>query len=257
LGAQVLQGQLAATGDLNAGEEAALVRLSAEFGGGAAGQGTAKPLIAIQSQQAAAPEEGVSLLTYIAPGMAVFFLMYTVTQGGRSILMERQQGTLARLLVSPTRAGEVLGGKTMGIFFSGAAQMGILILGSTLLFGLNWGGAWGVTVLILATVTAASGWGLLLAALARTPGQVSGVGTGLMLIFGVMGGSFFSLPADSIVAQLGKITPNAWALEGFTILGSGGSLADITIVLLALILMAAVLFAIAAAIFRRRLTMAA
>src|SRR5918993_6008513 len=68
------------------------------------------------------------MLAYMAPGMALLFLMYTVSYGGRSILAERSQGTLPRLLVSPTMTFQVLGGKVLGIFFMGVAQVGILIL---------------------------------------------------------------------------------------------------------------------------------
>src|SRR6185436_7834376 len=72
------------------------------------------------------------ILAYMAPGMALLFLMYTVSYGGRSILAERSQGTLPRLLVSPTSNAQVLGGKVLGIFFTGVAQVGILILASSI-----------------------------------------------------------------------------------------------------------------------------
>ena len=51
------------------------------------------------------------LLTVLAPTMALMFLMYTVSQGARSLLVERTAGTLARLLVTPTTAAQILGGK--------------------------------------------------------------------------------------------------------------------------------------------------
>ena len=52
----------------------------------------------------------------LAPGMALMFLMFTASNGGRSLLTERNQGTLPRLLVSPTTSAQVLGGKMFGIF---------------------------------------------------------------------------------------------------------------------------------------------
>ena len=80
------------------------------------------------------------------------FLMYTVSNGGRTLLAERNQGTLPRLLVSPTTTMQVLGGKMFGIFLTGVAQMLILIVASTLLFQLEWGDPLGVLVLVLAAV---------------------------------------------------------------------------------------------------------
>jgi ABC-2 type transport system permease protein len=64
------------------------------------------------------------ILAYMAPGMALLFLMYTVSYGGRSILAERSQGTLPRLLVSPTSTSQVLGGKVLGISFDGRGPGG-------------------------------------------------------------------------------------------------------------------------------------
>ena len=102
---------------------------------------------------------GFDALAYMAPGMALMFLMFTATNGGRTLLTERAQGTLPRLLVSPTTPTQVLGGKIFGIYLTGAAQMLILIAASTLLFGLRWGDPLGVLVLILAAVVGAVGLG--------------------------------------------------------------------------------------------------
>lgn len=211
------------------------------------------PLIEIEQETAANPtDDDYNPLTYFAPGMAVAFLMYTVSLGGRSILAERDEGTLARLMASPTSATQVMGGKVSGIFLTGAAQVSVLIIASTLLFQLRWGNPTAVSLLIAATAAAATGWGLLIAAISDRPSQVSSYGTALMLLFGIMGGSFVQLTFDGPFAWLSKITPNAWAIEGFDILGTGGSLADILPILLALTLMAATLFIISVTVFRRR-----
>jgi ABC-2 type transport system permease protein len=88
--------------------------------------------------------------------MALMFLRYTVSYGGRSILAERAGGTLPRLMIFLTQTTQVLGGKVLGIFFTGVAQVGILILTSTLFFQVRCGDALGVIVLILAAVFGAT-----------------------------------------------------------------------------------------------------
>ncbi|MBP6473456.1 MAG: hypothetical protein KA773_23645, partial [Chloroflexi bacterium] len=65
-------------------------------------------------------------------------------------------------------------------------------------------------------------------------------------------GSFVQIPFTGLLAQLSKITPNAWAIEGFVSLSQGGSLADIAPSLIALVVMAALLFGTAVLIFQRR-----
>ena len=193
------------------------------------------------------------ILAYMAPGMALLFLMYTVSYGGRSILAERSQGTLPRLLVSPTSTSQVLGGKVLGIFFTGVAQVGILILASSIFFGVKWGDALGLAILILATVFGATGWGMLITALARTPAQVGSTGSALMLIFGILGGSFISLEQmPPLVQILSKLTPNAWGLNGFTTLALGGTLPNLIEPITALLIMGTVLFGAAVILFNRK-----
>ncbi|MBC7878129.1 MAG: ABC transporter permease [Anaerolineales bacterium] len=195
----------------------------------------------------------VDMLAFLAPGMALMFLMYTVSYGGRSILAEKAGGTLPRLLVTPTNSMQILGGKVFGIFLTGAAQMLILIGATTLFFQLQWGDVIGVVLLVFAAVFGATGWGLFITALARTPAQVGSVGTAVMLIFGILGGSFFEVENLPVIAQMfSKITPNAWALDGFTSLAFGGNLASLTTPLLALLTMGIVLFLISALLFGRK-----
>ena len=192
------------------------------------------------------------LLAFFAPGMALMFLMYTVSYGGRSILAERAQGTLPRLLTSPTSTIQFLGGKVLGVFFMGVAQVGILIVASALFFQVKWGDPLGVVVLILAAVFAATGWGMVITAFARAPAQVASIGSAIMLIFGILGGGFISLeqlpPAIQVVS---KITPNAWGLDGFTTLALGGTLKNLTEPIAALLIMGAMLFGVAVMLFNR------
>ncbi|HSL46282.1 MAG TPA: ABC transporter permease [Anaerolineales bacterium] len=208
--------------------------------------------ITLKTNQEGAEAVEFDILAYMAPGMALLFLMYTVSYGGRSILAERSQGTLPRLLVSPTHTSQVLGGKILGIFLTGVAQVGILILASTLFFGVQWGDAAGLLALILAAVFGATGWGMLITALARTPAQVGSIGSAMMLIFGILGGSFINLEQmPSIIRTISKITPNAWGLDGFTTLALGGRLPNLIEPILALLIMGSVLFGIAVVLFNR------
>jgi ABC-2 type transport system permease protein len=192
-------------------------------------------------------------LTLIAPGLALMFLMYRVTNGGRSLLVERDQGTLSRLAVSPTSSAQVLGGKVIGIFVSGVAQVLILVLASTLIFRLRWGDPLGVLLLVLSAVAGATGWGFIVAALARTTGQVSAIGTTLMLAFGVLSGSFFGVEAmPAWLRAAAKISPNAWGMDGFRTLAGGGTLADVAVPMGALLLMGTLLFTISTLVIGRR-----
>jgi ABC-2 type transport system permease protein len=75
----------------------------------------------------------------------------------------------------------------------------------------------------------------------------------MMLIFGILGGNFVSVSGmPDWFRMLGKITPNAWGLDGFVALGLGDGLAQIAGTLAGLLTMAAILFLAAVGILRRR-----
>lgn len=210
-------------------------------------------LINLQVQVAGAQEEDFDYFAYIAPSMAILFLMFTVTAGGRSILAERDQGTLPRMLVSPSSPLEVLGGKVLGTFLTGMAHMGILYLATRILLGVDWGPLPAAGLLTTTLVAAATAWGILIAAYARTPGQANTVGTAISLIFAAASGNFISrevLPEWLKFASY--ISPNAWGLEGFAQLAAGGDLADVWIPALGLMVMAVLLFGAALVAFRRQ-----
>jgi ABC-2 type transport system permease protein len=93
---------------------------------------------------------------------------------------------------------------------------------------------------------------LLLASLVKTPQQASSLGSAVMLVFGVLGGSFGNLPLPAFLQSLGRITPNAWGIEGFSKLGNGGDVPAILPNVLALLAIAVLTFAIATVLFGRK-----
>ena len=250
VGGEVAVTQLVASGRIQIQQAQAVGQTAGINQASAAAQSTS---ITLKNTTPSGEAVKFAVLALLAPGMALMFLMYTVSYGGRTLLTERNQGTLPRLLVSPTTAVQVLGGKMIGIFLTGAAQMFILIEGTSILFQLQWGDPLAVAALVLATVFGAVGWGMLLTAIAKTPGQVSAIGSAMMLTFGILGGTFINMDNMPVWFRIiTKITPNAWGVDGFTTLALGGGLHDILTPILALLGMGLLLFAIAVVLFSRR-----
>jgi ABC-2 type transport system permease protein len=246
LSVQVTAEQLVASGRLQPADLPATVQALIQR------QSDAPQVITLQrATESGAPPAAFDPLAFLAPGMALLFLMYTVTRGGAQLLAERDGGTLARLFISPTAMPTVLGGKVVGIFLTATAQVAILIASSTMLFDLRWGDPLGLVLLVPAVALAATGWGMLLTAFVKTPQQIAGLGSAVMLVFGVLGGSFGDFQLPGALQALGRITPNAWGIQGFAALGNGGAFADVLPNVLALLAIAAVTFAIAVVLFRR------
>ena len=220
------------------------------FAGGAA---PAESLIRVQVESDT-PEGGeFDLLSYFAPSFALFFLMYAVTLGARTLVTEKRQGTLARMLIAPVTTGQVLGGKVAAIFTGGFLQLAALVVLTSVLIGVNWGEPAGVLLLITSAALAATGWGVLIASAARNSEQIGALGMSVTLLFGVLSGSFF--PVDStgaLLNGLSRITPNRWAMDGFLSLIGGEGVASVLAPVGVLLAMAAILFVVSAVVLRRR-----
>ena len=250
IGGQVAVSQMLISGFITPDQAEAVGKSVGESQATASGRDSS---ITVRQVTASGEEVEFDVLAFFAPGMALMFLMFTVTYGDRSLLVEQAAGTLPRLLVSPTGSAQILGGKVFGIFLTGTVQLLILIFGTTLLFRLNWGDTGAVVILVLASVLGATGWGVLLTSLLKTPGQASAIGSAVMLIFGVLGGSFTNtnlLP--NWVQWIKHITPNFWGMERFTTLAMGGNISNVLTPILWLVGMAAILFTVGLIIFSRR-----
>ncbi len=191
-------------------------------------------------------------LDYISSNMAVLFLMFSVTSGGRTLLAERAAGTLPRLLISPTPALTILWGKMAGVALTAMLQM-CLLWGATTLIGAYWGTPPGVLVAIVLLVLSATGVGALISAWAKTSGQAGALGTAITLTAAAISGSFF--PRMGIPAWLRSVSlilPNAWGIEIFSALQSGQGLVDILPLLGGVLLLTLVYYAAALPGFRRQ-----
>lgn len=197
--------------------------------------GDARPGIAARAQQvsaaavvrdARAADRTFSATTFFAIGMAVFFLFFTIEFGVRSLLEERQDGTLARLLVAPIGPGSILIGKALASFLIGLVSTSVMILVSTWLLHATWGNALGVAILVLAGVFTAVAVTALVATLAKTPGQAGSYASIVAVVGGLLGGTFFPISqAPGLLASMRFLSPQGWLMQGFEGLASGGSLA--------------------------------
>ena len=179
--------------------------------------------------------------TFYSAGMAVFFLFFTVQFGVTSLLAERREGTLARLMAAPVRRSAIFAGKLITSYVIGVASMAVVVVATTLILGAEWGDPLGVALLILAGVLAATSISALIATIARNSEQASNWQTIVALVLGMLGGSFFPVTqAGGAIVTLSLITPHAWFLRGLGDLQGGGGIGDISTALGAILAFAAV-----------------
>jgi ABC-2 type transport system permease protein len=170
-------------------------------------------------------DEGVTPSTFTAIGMAVFFLFFTVEFGIRSVIEEREQGTLARLLAAPIRPASVLIGKGLASFVVGVLSTGLLVVSTTLLLDASWGPLVGVALLVVAGVFTAVAVTSFVATFATTSAQAGNYASVVAVVGGLLGGTFFPISqAPGLLASARFLSPQGWLMEGFTELSTGGEL---------------------------------
>ncbi len=189
--------------------------------------------------------------SFLAAGMAVFFLFFTVQFGVTSLLEERNDGTLARLLAAPVSRASILGAKLLTSFLLGVISMAVLAVATTLLFGAHWGNPLGVAVLVVSAILAATGIMSLIATLAKNSEQAANWQSVVAIVLGLIGGTFFPVSlAPGVLSTLTFVAPQAWFLRGLGDL-RGGSISTVWVPALAMLGFAAVTGALAMTRLRR------
>jgi ABC-2 type transport system permease protein len=166
---------------------------------------------------------------YFGPSMAIFFLFFTVSFGARSILIERRQGTLRRLLASAAPPGAVIAGKALAAFVLGTSSVLVMWLATSLVFGADWGDPVAVVALTVSSVLAAIGITAMVITLARTDEQADGYSSLVVFTLALLGGNFIYLAQlPDLLQRLSLLTPNGWALRGFVdLVADGGGLGSV------------------------------
>lgn len=160
--------------------------------------------------------------TYIAAGMAVFFVFFTVQSGVIGLLEEERDGTFARLMAAPISRASVVTGKGLLSLLLGVISLSVLVTATTLLMGARWGPPLGVAVLIIATVAAGVAVMGLVAGLARTPEGAENLASIAAVVLGMLGGVFFPIGrGEGVLSSLTLATPHYWFLRGLGDLAGG------------------------------------
>ena len=152
-----------------------------------------------------------------SPGFAAMFVMMGVFFAGAAMVAERHQGTLARLLTTPTSKFSIISGEMLGFFILGLVQFAILILFGQYVLGVNWGSSpFGVALLTVSYVFAVTGLGTLLSVFVRTSAQAGAFAVLVSMVTSMIGGSWWPIEiAPKFMQSIARFTPQYWAVNGF------------------------------------------
>lgn len=189
----------------------------------AAEAGTAQPAIEIGSVEADTRQ--IDSATYFVAGLSIFFLFFIAGMAVTSMLEERREGTLMRLLAAPINRKSITIGKSMASVLIGLVSMTVLVITSTLIMGADWGAPLGVALLVGGAVLAVVALMTFAGAFAKTAEQAGNLQSIVAVTMGMLGGTFFPISQGGLLGTLSLMTPNAWFMRGLGELAGGGIVA--------------------------------
>lgn len=204
------------------------------------------PLISVDQRNPSSfeDEEELSFAAIAVPSMTVLFVFLTAQTTAASVYDEKRLGSFRRLLAAPITKSSLMSGKMLPNFLTVILQVSVIFFAAAVIFPrLGWDkltmGNDFLALIVLVAVTAlcSTALGALISAIAKTEAQIGGVSTVILWVMAFIGGTivpFFLL--DNVLATIGKLTPQYWAVTGFyDLLVRGQSFADIADSLLALL----------------------
>jgi len=184
---------------------------------GGAGAGFAPPFTV--REESVAPrgltDRGV-MAAHAFAGMAVQFVLFASVEAGVGLLTERQKGLWRRVRAAPVSKLTLLGSKAASQAVIALVILAVLFGFGAAAFGVRFeGGLPGFALVAAAYALAASTFGLLIAALGKTPQAARGISVLAVLLMVLLGGAWmpmFLFPRWLQTATL--VMPTRWAVDG-------------------------------------------
>ena len=192
---------------------------------------------------------------HVGPAYVLFFMLMFMMVSAKDLVQERQDRTLARLVVSRAGALDLVAGYFLGGMAIGLVQGAILLVLNAVVFKLDYGDApaalAAVVVLFAAFASSAS---ILLGTFARTGPQADGLGSGLTMTLGAIGGLWWPLEVvPAFMQAIGRALPTGQAISVFHgMIGRGWGLTEAAPLLGGLLAWFLAVFALAAWRLRRQ-----
>ena len=145
--------------------------------------------------------------------MGVFFIATVMIE---SIFRERRSGAMRRLRAAPVGRAPIVISKLVPFYVVNLIQIVIMFAIARLAFGLDLGFIPALVVMSAALALVATGLGIALAGVARSETQGTGLAVIVVLTTSALGGVMvprFIMP--EAMQQIGNITPQAWAIQGY------------------------------------------
>ncbi|NNC91008.1 MAG: ABC transporter permease [Acidimicrobiia bacterium] len=159
----------------------------------------------------------------------VLFMFLTSLAGSAALIETRRLGVARRMLSTPTSTLVVVGGEATGRFAVALIQGVYIMVGTLLIFGVNWGDPLGAVAVLVVFAMVGAGAAMLMGAIFHNDQQAGGLGVLISLGLGALGGSMVPIEIfPESIQTVAKFTPHSWAIDAFAeLVRRDGSLIDI------------------------------
>ena len=212
------------------------------------------PQLSVETKQHFSLRPPPSGFAFTLPAYLVMFaMMMTVMYGGITLVHERSEKRISRLVATPVSVPEVFAGKMLGRMLQPVLQGGLLIAAGVTIFHINLGDHPSALIPVIVCFAFFCGaLGLLFGVVFRTEQQVSGFGILATMVLAALGGCWWPL---EVVPQTFKtialFTPSYWALQGLhDVMSFGKSWPDVLPECAILTALGALVTAVAVPLFR-------
>lgn len=163
------------------------------------------------------------------PGFTVAFLFFIATTIAQYMFMEKERGTLRRLLTSPVRRYSILLGKLLPNVLIGFGQVAVIFAVGFFMFNMHLGNLGALLVVTCAAVAAANGFGLMITALSKTQAQATGLATLLVFTLATVAGCYVPLSfMPDFMQNIAMATPQGWVMTAYqAIIIKGADIAQV------------------------------
>ncbi len=189
-----------------------------------------EPPVRVVDQRLVEQGEEEDVLDRMLPGIIVMFLLFSVTLSAQTLIEERRNGTLERLLTTRLNADELFAGKFLAGVSRGMLQtIVLLVLAFVVLRIAGLSALAQSAALALVVAAAASAIALVIAAVARTEDQATWAAVFVTMFMTVFGGTFFPIASSGVLEVLSRFTLNRYAIDAYEgILAETATLGDAT-----------------------------
>lgn len=186
----------------------------------------------------------------------ILFVFLTSLSASSMLIETRRLGVTRRMLSTPTSVRTILVGEMLGRYAIALTQGLLIVLGTAVLFQVEWGNRLTTALVVLLFALAATGAAMVMGSVLQNASQAGAMGVFLGLVLAALGGCMVPLEVfPPVMNTIAHFIPHAWAIDALTAsISTGAGPADVASKLWVLAAYSVGLLAIATALLRRTIT---